>query len=272
MSNKEMPLFCDSHAHITSPDLFSQIEEVLSRAKQAGVDTIINIVTDEVELRNSLALSDEFMKIAEKHPKVYTAAAVHPHDAENAAELLIPIFTKAAKEGKLVAIGETGLDYHYTHSTSSAQQRSLRKHLQLALECKLPVIIHCREAFSDLFPILDEEYKIDGRHAPGVLHCFTGTLEEAEKVLERNWFISLSGIITFKKSDYLKKLAQNMPLDRLLIETDSPFLAPQSKRGSKNEPSYLPEIAQLIADLKGISIEEVASATRHNAHTLFSCL
>jgi len=258
----ELSLY-DSHAHLTSSDLFDQIDGVLERSQKAGVSAIVNICTDAVSLERGLQLS-------KRYPWVHNAAAVHPHDAEKEGENLFPIVSLHARQGVLVAVGETGLDYHYHHSTPDIQQSFLRKHLQLALACGLPVIIHCREAFSDFFKILDSEYVVDGKHGPGVLHCFTGTAAEAEQVLQRGWHLSLGGIVTFKKSVEMRDIARMIPLERLLIETDAPFLAPQSKRGKPNEPAYLVETAEVIAAVKGLTLADLAKITSQNAQKLFS--
>jgi TatD DNase family protein len=252
----------DSHAHLSSEMIFEQADAIAHRAAEAGIQAVINICTDETTLRHGLQL-------AKKYPWIHNAAATTPHDVEKEGESLFPLMEFHARQGDLVAIGETGLDYHYLHADAEIQQHFLRRYLHLALDTKLPVIIHCREAFSDFFHILDTEYTFNGRHAPGVLHCFTGTVKEAEQIVARDWFLSLSGIVTFKKSDSLREVAKMTPLDRLLIETDSPYLAPQSRRGKTNEPSFLPEIASLIAGVKGIAPEEVASATAANARHLF---
>jgi TatD DNase family protein len=163
-------------------------------------------------------------------------------------------------------VGETGLDYHYEHLPKAVQKECLSRYLALAVETALPVIFHCRNAFEDLFSITDTEYP---RHSPAILHCFTGTLDEATEVIKRGWHLSLSGIVTFKKSDSLREVAKIIPLSQLLIETDTPFLAPQTQRGKPNEPSFLPEIALCIAAVKGIDVEEVARATSENAKRLF---
>ncbi len=165
-----------------------------------------------------------------------------------------------------MAVGETGLDYYYKELNPAIQQRFLVRYLHLAAECRLPVIFHCREAFADLFAIADGEYP---KGAPAILHCFTGTPKDAEHVFSRGWHLSLSGIVTFKKSDILREVAKMAPLKQLLIETDSPYLAPQSKRGKQNEPSFLPEMAHCIAAVKGISVDEIARATFENASRLF---
>lgn len=250
-------LFSDSHAHLSSPDVLPSIEGILERAQKAHVGTILNICTDKETLEQGLLL-------AKKFPWIYNSASTTPHDVDKEGESFFPLVVEQAKKGNLKAIGETGLDYYYTHSARETQQYFLRRYLQLALEVKLPVVIHCREAFDDFFKILDEEYIVSGRHAPGVLHCFTGTVNEAEEVIKRGWYLSLSGIVTFKKSEILREVAKIVPLDQLLIETDTPYLAPQSHRGKPNEPSYLPETAAFIAALKGVSVEEVAQRTNAN--------
>lgn len=257
-----LPLFIDSHAHLTSPSVFEQIELILTRAQQAGVQTIVNICTDPLSLERGLQLS-------ERYPWIHQVAATTPHDVEKEGEEVFEIMATSARRGQLKAVGETGLDYHYEHSNRDIQKDFLRRYLQLALECQLPVVIHCREAFADFFEILDADYQLNGRHAPGVLHCFTGTLAEAEEVLKRGWMLSLSGIVTFKKSLELQQVAREVPLEQLLIETDTPYLAPQKHRGKPNEPAFLAETAAFIAELKQVSVEELAQATARNARQLF---
>ncbi len=253
-----MPFF-DSHAHLSSAEMLPQIDAILTRARIASVSHIINICTDPMTLREGLALEARF-------PQVKNAGATTPHDVEKEGESAFPLFAEAAKSNQLVAIGETGLEYHYPELDRGVQQQFLIRYLHLALSCKLPVIFHCREAFADLFAIADAEYPAG---APAILHCFTGTVAEAEQVLARGWYLSLSGIVTFKKSELLRAVAQMVPLDRLLIETDAPYLAPQSRRGKLNEPSFLPETARCIAAIKGISLEELASATLANGKRIF---
>lgn len=254
--------FIDSHAHITSTTVFDQVEDLLKRARHCGVSDIINICTDALTLERGLAL-------AKRYRNIYNVAATTPHDVASEGELLFPLMEQHARNGDLVAVGETGLDYFYEHSPKELQKNFLRRYFHLALECNLPVVIHCREAFKDFFEILDAEYRVNGRHAPGVLHCFTGSIAEAEEVIKRGWYLSLSGIITFKKSLVLREVAKIVPLDQLLIETDTPYLAPQSHRGSVNEPSYLPETATVIAEIQGVPIEALAKATSENTKNLF---
>jgi len=242
----------DSHAHLSDRE-----EAVIARAQAAGVTAIINICTKESDFIQGT-------KLQEKYPGIFNAAAVHPHDTQGG-HAYYETVASYARSGKIVAVGETGLDYHYNHSERSVQQAFLRKHLQLAVECQLPVIIHCREAFDDFFQIISEEYT----GVPGVLHCFTGTLEEALKGLSLGWYISFSGVVTFKKSEALREVVKEVPLNRMLIETDAPFLAPQSHRGKPNESAFLVEIAQTVAAVKGIPLEELARVTYENCKTLF---
>lgn len=251
--------FFDSHAHITSPEVLPHLPDLLARAEHAHIAHILNICTDKTSL-------DEGILLESKHKHIKNAGATTPHDVEKEGELFFPCFEKAAFAKQLVAIGETGLDYHYEHSPIPLQKKFLLRYLSLAAECKLPVIFHCRDAFDDLFSIVDYEYP---KTAPAVLHCFTGNEKEAEEVLKRGWFLSLSGIVTFKKSETLRNIAKMIPLSQLLIETDTPYLAPQSQRGKQNEPSFLPETAECIAKAKNISLEEIASATLNNAKELF---
>ncbi len=257
-----MPVKCsfvDTHAHLTSEQILPVVEDVLARAKEKGISKIVNICTDETSLKEGLLLRDNY-------PWIFNAAATTPHDVELEGASFFPLVERCTAEGKLIAIGETGLDYFYEHSNRKEQQKYLSLYFSLATQTKLPLIFHCRDAFDDLFSMADQEY----RGFSAVLHCFTGTLEEAKAVLDRGWYLSLSGIVTFKKSESLREVAEYVPLDRLLIETDSPYLAPQSHRGKLNEPAYLPETAQIIAHARGISLEKLASSIHENAEAFFS--
>lgn len=245
----------DSHAHLTSETLCKESLQLVQRAQAAGVSAIVNICTNEESLREGLLLAKEC-------PSVFNAAAATPHDVATIGESFFPIVAKRAREGKLVAIGETGLDYHYEHSPRELQKEHLLRYVALAKECSLPLIFHCREAFADLFSFVGD--------GPALLHCFTGSTAEAKGVIERGWLLSLSGIVTYKKSEELRAVAKNVPLSQLVIETDSPYLAPQSKRGQKNEPAYIGETASVIAAARGIAVEEVIEATRENAIRFFS--
>lgn len=254
-------MLIDSHAHLTSLK-DEDLDGVIERTKEAGVEAVVNICTNPEELSRGLELS-------QREPWIYQAAATTPHDAARNGEAHFPFMAAAAQSGQLIAIGETGLDYHYYRETADAQKELLRRYLALAAECDLPLIIHCREAFADFFHILDEASLAAGKRLPGVLHCFTGTLEEAEGVITRGWYLSLSGIVTFKKSEELREVARQVPIEQLLIETDTPYLAPLPFRSKPNEPAFLVHIAQCIANARGIPIELLAKETALNARRLF---
>lgn len=249
----------DSHAHLTSDALFAEIDPILTRAQEQGVHKVVNICTDLSTLERGVVLR-------KRYPWVYNAAATTPHDVLKEGETFFPIVEKHAFNRDLIAVGESGLDYYYEHSPKELQQHFLVRYCHLAKNSKLPLIIHCREAFEDLFSIADQEYQ----GCPAVLHCFTGTLDEAKKVIDRGWMISFSGIITFKKSELLREVVAFAPLDQILIETDAPYLAPQKYRGKQNEPAYVGETAQTIADVKRIDREVVCDATSNNARKFFS--
>ncbi|HEY5260193.1 MAG TPA: TatD family hydrolase [Rhabdochlamydiaceae bacterium] len=251
-------MLIDTHAHLTSEQVEGQLDGMLVRAKEKGVGKILNICTDVASLEKGLTL-------AQREPWLFNAAATTPHDVEKEGEHFFPFVEDSAKKGELAAIGETGLDYHYTHSPKKLQQDFLIRYFELAKSCHLPLIIHCRDAFEDLLAMIDQYYA----DRPGVLHCFTGTLQEAKQLVNRGWLISFSGIITFKKSESLREVAAWAPLDRIVIETDTPYLAPQGHRGKVNEPSFIIETAQEIARLKGIPLEKVAQITADNACKLF---
>ncbi|MCB1118894.1 MAG: TatD family hydrolase [Chlamydiia bacterium] len=252
-------MIIDSHAHLTADDAFDDLPDMLQRAKESGVEAIVNICTDLPSLQRGLALK-------EKYPWIYHAAAIPPHDAHLDCEDYYLALSQAAKEGNFVAIGEMGLEYHYGYEHKEKQQADLIRHLHLANDLDLPVVIHCRDGFADFFSCIDQHFP---SHR-GVLHCFTGTLEEAKELIARDWYLSLSGIVTFKKSDALREVARFVPLSHLLVETDAPYLAPQSRRGKRNEPAFIHETIDLIASVKEISRDEVIRATTDNAKTLFS--
>ena len=251
----------DSHAHLTSDEMYSDVDDGIMRAKESNVTKIINICTDQVTLERGI-------KLAEKYPGiVYNTGSTTPHDVEREGEKYFQNFEDAAKSGKLVAVGETGLDYYYEHSNSNLQKEFLRRYLVLASQTNLPVVFHCRgdEAFDDLFQITKEYPELRA-----VLHCFTGTLEQAKEALSRRWYISMSGIVTFKRSRELRDVMKEIPLESLFIETDSPYLAPQTRRGKRNEPSFVGEVAEMIAEGRGISLEEVCKVTSSNISKFFA--
>lgn len=251
-------MYFDSHAHLTSEEVLPDVDQIVHAAKAAGVSMIVNICTDE----DSLA---EGLKLGKRLEGIFNTAATTPHDVDIEGESFFPMVREAAKKKQLVAIGETGLDYHYEHSPKAVQRDFLSRYFELALEYELPLVFHCRDAFSDLFAMADEEYS-----GPAVLHCFTGNLSEAKAVLDRGWFVSFSGIITFKKSDALREIVKYVPLEQMFVETDTPYLAPQSKRGKPNEPAFIIETVDMIATLKGVDAKTVAAQTFKNASAFFS--
>lgn len=248
----------DCHAHLCFDE--SDIgQELLERAALAGVSSIVNICTTPNELERGCALAEKCKVL-----NVYTVASTTPHDVVKADPDFIKQIEKSA--GKLVAIGETGLDYYYEHSPKKAQQDALKEYIELAIRVNLPLVIHCRDAFSDLFAIFDS-YK----NLPQImLHCFTGTLAEAKVAQERGYYLSMSGIVTFAKSTALQEVARQIPSELLLLETDSPYLAPKSNRGKKNEPAFIKETAQFLASLREVSFEALCAQTTNNAKRLFN--
>ncbi|NGX52421.1 MAG: putative metal-dependent hydrolase YcfH [Candidatus Anoxychlamydiales bacterium] len=249
--------FFDSHAHLTGEGDYENLDEIIKRAKGANVTKIINICTD-------LGSLDRGLELSKKYDFVFAAAATTPHGADNDNDILFEDVKKAALNKKLIAIGETGLDYFYGFEKKEFQKLFFTNYLELAKETNLPLIIHARDAFEDIFKIAD---KVELKRA--VLHCFTGTEKEAKKVLDRGWLISFSGIITFKNSSDLRDVLKNIPIESILIETDAPFLSPQSKRGQKNEPANVVETAEVIANIKNKSLEEIAKITFDNANKFF---
>lgn len=254
--------YFDSHAHLSGDASYEQVEALLERAWEAGVRGVANICTDSETLRRGLELS-------KKYPWVYQTASTTPHDVAKEGAENFDFIATTARAGGLVAVGETGLDYFYAHSPQEIQQEFFRRYIDLSLETDLPLIIHCRDAFKDLYKILDEKYSKIRKERAGILHCFTGTLEEAKAGIERGWLVSFSGIVTFKKSVELKEVARELPLEKIVIETDTPYLAPQSHRGQPNEPAFMVETACCLAEIKGIDEAELVRATSRNARTLF---
>jgi len=257
------PHWIDSHAHLSSGEIYPKAAALIESAKLLGCRGIVNICTDQESLENGFLLQKDFSQIV-------NTAAVTPHDVGGPCEKYFAAIEKAAFEGKLVAIGESGLDYYYEHSPRQLQKEWLIKHFKLAIEADLPVVIHCREAFADFFELLDSEYLKFDPKKKGVLHCFTGTSVEARAVVERGWLVSFSGIVTFKKSVDLQEAASVVPLENLLIETDTPYLAPQSKRGKPNEPAFIVETAEMLSKIKNCTLNEIYEKTAANASSLFN--
>jgi TatD DNase family protein len=252
-------MFVDSHAHLDGPEFDADRDAVIERARDAGVSTILNVGTGDP---HGGAL-ERAIELAEKHADIYAAVGTHPHDArlfDEQAEQRIASLVRQSP--RVIAWGEIGLDFHYDNSPRDAQMSAFRRQLQLARDARLPVIIHTREAEAETIAILKAEWA--GAGIPGVMHCFSGSLALAQQALELGFLISFSGIVTFKKADDLRSIAEQVPLDRLLIETDCPFLAPMPFRGKRNEPAYVVEVARCLAQLRGVSLEEFAQVTKKN--------
>ncbi len=252
-------MFIDSHAHIFFQDFQDEVEAVVARAREAGVGCLINVGTDVESSRTVIEL-------AEKYPEIYAVVGIHPHEVQEMTDQDLTTLKGMAQHEKVVAIGEVGLDYHYEHSPKETQQRRLRDFIRLARDVKLPLVIHCRDAFEDCFRIFDEE---DAWKLGGVFHCFTGNLETAKKIIKKGFYVSFSGIVTFKKATELHEAVKGLPRDRYLIETDCPFLAPEPYRGKRNEPAYVKHVAEKIAELKSLSVEDVARISARNAKDVF---
>jgi len=251
-------MFIDTHCHLHFDDYRDDQEKVIQRAIQSRVNSIITIGTD-------IRTSQQAIALAEKYAIVYAAIGVHPNDADNFSKNSLTELEQLAIHKKVVAIGEIGLDYYRMALSRATQIKVFREQLNLAKRLQLPVIIHNREAHDDIFKILEEE-KL-GTYGV-VLHSFSGSIKFMEDILNKNFYISFTGVITFKNTDFYK-LIDRVPLQQLLLETDSPFLTPVPFRGKRNEPSYLKYIADKISKIKGISVEELAQITSENAINLF---
>jgi TatD DNase family protein len=248
----------DSHCHLNYPGLVEDEPGVLARARARGVSGFLNISTRRSEWRAVVAA-------AERHDDVWAAIGVHPHEADAHPDLGTDAIVEAVAHPKVVAIGECGLDYHYDKSDRGVQRDRFRAHMAAARESGLPLVIHTRDAEEDTAAILGEEGRVTG-----VLHCFTGTRWLAERGLELGYYVSLSGIVTFKNAKDLQEVARIVPDDRLLVETDAPFLAPVPNRGKTCEPAFVADTAAFLADLRGIAPEVLAEQTTANFFRLFN--
>ena len=253
-------MFIDTHAHLTFPEFAADLPEVIERAREARLEAIVNIALDDDSVERSLKMSRDYPGY------IYTGAGLHPHEASEWNDNSYEKYRALAKEKGLIAIGETGLDYHYKLSPVDQQKKVFRAFLQMAQELDLPAVIHSREAAADTVNILREENRGKLR---GVLHCFAGDPQLLEAALELGLLISYTANITYPKADLIRQAAKDTPLDRIMIETDCPFLAPQVCRGTRNEPSYVVKVAEKIAEVKGLAVEELAAAATENARRLF---
>lgn len=257
-------MLVDSHCHLDFPDFEDELDAVVERARNAGVGRLLTICTSLTRLERNLAL-------AERYDEVYCAAGIHPHETEKEGDVALERLVEMAAHPKLVGIGETGLDYFYDNSPREAQQRSFRTHIRAARETGLPVIIHTREADEDTIRILAEEGAGQGGDKPlkGLIHCFSSGRQLAEKAIDFGFYVSLSGILTFNRSEDIRQTVRDLPLDRLLVETDAPYLAPVPKRGKRNEPAFVVHTAARLAEVKAVPASEIAEITTANFFRLF---
>ena len=252
-------MFIDSHAHIDGPEFDADREEVIQRALEAGVSAILNVGTGDP---HSGAL-ERAVTLGEKQPGVLTAIGVHPHDARLYDQLAEQkILALIETSSRLIAWGEIGLDFHYDNSPRDVQVQVFQRQLRMARDAGLPVIIHTRDAEDETVEILKTEW--NGSKLPGIMHCFSGTSQLARQAVELGFLISFSGIVTFKKAEELRSIARDVPSDRLLIETDCPYLTPVPYRGKRNEPAFVVEVARCLAELRGIELEEMGRITTAN--------
>jgi TatD DNase family protein len=254
-------MLIDSHCHLNYKGLIEDQDAVLARARSAGVTGMLNISTRECEW-------DAIIATAGKGPDIWASVGIHPHEADGHAHIDTAKLVAAAAHPKVVAIGETGLDYYYDHSDRTQQRASFRAHIEAARLTGLPLIVHTRDAEEDTAAILREEMA----NAPftGVIHCFTASAAFAEIALELGFYISLSGIVTFKNAKDLQAIAQTIPEDRLLVETDAPFLAPVPHRGKTGEPAFVADTARKVAELRGVDVSILGAQTSANFFNLFT--
>lgn len=254
-------MFVDSHCHLNYKGLVEQQAEILARARESGVSAMLNISTREREW-------DEVIRLAEHETDVWASVGIHPHEADQHIDVDSAKLIAKSAHPRVIAIGETGLDYYYDHSDRAQQGTSFRAHIKAARETGLPIIIHTRDAEADTAAILTEEME-EGAF-PGVIHCFTASADFAQTALDLGLYISLSGIVTFKNAKDIQEVAKWLPEDRLLVETDSPFLAPIPHRGKTGEPAFVADTARFVAQLRGVTDEVFAQQTSDNFYRLFS--
>jgi len=253
-------MLIDSHCHLDFPDFKDELDGVVARAKDAGIGRLVTIST-------RVRRQDGLLAIAERFPDVFCSVGTHPHHAHEELDIGAADLIARTRHPKVVAIGEAGLDYHYDNSPRAAQEQGFRAHIAAARETGLPLVIHSRDADDDMARILREE---TGKGAfPAVLHCFTGGRALALTGIELGLYVSFTGILTFKNSAELRAIAAELPADRILVETDAPYLAPAPYRGKRCEPAYVVETARVLAETRGVSPDEIARQTTENVHRLF---
>ena len=254
-------MLIDSHCHLDFPDFASELDAVVARATAQGIGRIVTIST-------RVKRHGELIAIAERFPDVYCSVGTHPHHAQEEPDVGTGELVERTRHPKVVAIGEAGLDYHYLNSPRELQEKGFRTHIAAARETRLPLVIHSREADADVAQILTEEM---GKGAfPAVLHCFTGGRELAMAAIDLGLYISFTGILTFKNSQNLRDIAKDLPADRILLETDAPYLAPGPYRGKRNEPAFVVETAKVLAGVRSVPPDEIARQTTENFFRLFN--
>jgi TatD DNase family protein len=252
----------DSHAHIDFPQFADDREAMLERARAAGVSTLLAIGTGPGPEK-----LDSALPYADRYDWIYASVGIHPHEAKQVTPQHLEELAMLAKHPKVIAWGEIGLDYFYDHSPRDVQHQVFRDQMALARDAKLPIVIHCRDAWPDCLALIEEVWRPTG--IGGILHCFTGTIPEARRGLDAGFMISFAGNSTYPKTQHIRDVAKEVPLDRILIETDSPFLAPQPYRGKRNEPAYVAEVARTLANVRSLSPEELAASTAANFRRFF---
>jgi TatD DNase family protein len=256
-----MPII-DSHAHLEFPHFDEDRDAMLTRARDAGVETLLAIGSGTGPDNLNAAIP-----FAEQHDWIYATIGIHPHEAKVATEEHFARLDALAHHPRVIAWGEMGLDYHYDHSPRDVQQQVFRRQLAQARAAKLPIIIHCRDAWDDCLSIMEEDWKSSG--LGGVLHCFTGTPEDARRGMDMGFMVSFACNVTYPKMQQLRDVARDLPLEKILTETDSPFLPPQSLRGKRNEPANVVQVAQTLASVRNLASEELASVTAENFRRFF---
>lgn len=254
-------MLVDSHCHLDFDALSSDLDGVLARAAEAGISQMVTIST-------KMTTFETVRHIAETRDNVYCTVGVHPHAAAEEGDVSAERLIELAGHSRVIGIGETGLDYYYEHAPREVQKASFRRHIEAARQTGLPLIVHSRNADADMTAILEDE--MEEGVFPGLLHCFSSTSALAKSALDLGFYISFSGILTFKTADEVRKAAELTPLDRLLVETDAPYLAPVPKRGKTNEPSFVAYTATRLAEVKGVTSDEIAEVTTDNFYRLFS--
>lgn len=252
-------MIVDSHAHYDDKQFDTDRADVLKRVQQQGVTRVVNPASNLISAQRCIELSEEY-------DFMYSAVGIHPHDSQEYSQQSEEIIREMAAHKKVVAIGEIGLDYHYDFSPRDIQKQCFAAHIQLALQLNLPMIIHNRESHKDILDIIRAE---KGFNAGGVFHCFTGSVEMAKEVLDMGFYIALGGAVTFKNAKRPVEVARYVPIDRLLVETDSPYMAPVPHRGKRNDSGYLNEIIQKISEIRNSDFDDIANKTAQNANKLF---